>query len=65
MLGIARSTLVYLPGPAEVDKVLDMLMGKDVAARDIFSVLAELRHKEIEEAIQLASCSHPVQAKSP
>ena len=65
LLNTARSTLVCLPGQAEVDKVPDMLMGKDVAAKDVFSLHAELRHKKIEEAKTSGSKARIVLASSP
>ena len=65
LLSTARSTLVCLPGQAEVDKVPDMLMGKDVAAKDAFSLHAELRHKKIEEAKTSGSKARIVLARSP
>ena len=40
-------------------------MGKDVAARDAFSLHAELRHKKIEEAKTSGSKARIVLASSP
>ena len=65
LLSTARSTLVCLSGQAKVDKVPDMLMGKDVAAGDVVPLHAEWPHKKIEEAMTSRNKARIVLARCP